>query len=138
MIKHRNVSKKRYGTEEENISPSTAAHHHADATTVKRQAIRPQRALSSHSAHFAVRNTTHTCPQKGKTDMKCTACARKKVKLEPQTNLKALFASNPVDFIHHPFSPDCPTRIAANVSAPFNNGPSKLVIIEEKKMNVSQ
>lgn len=81
---------------------------------------------------------SHTCPENGKTSMKCTACARKKVTLEPQTNLKALFASNPVDLIHHPFSPVCPTRIAT-AAPPHNPSASpKIVIIEEGNMNLSQ
>lgn len=70
--------------------------------------------------------------------MKCTACARKKVRLEPQTNLKALFASNPTGFIHHPFSPGCPTRIAADAKPNNQDGASRLVIIEENNMNFSQ
>lgn len=48
---------------------------------------------------------SHGCPEKGKMEMKCTACVRKKVRLEPNTDLKALFTSNSADFTHHPFSP---------------------------------
>lgn len=81
---------------------------------------------------------SHNCSQKGKTKMKCTACARKKVALETQTNLKSLFAANMANIVHHLFSPNCPTRIAG--SAPPHN-PSvlpKIVVIEENLMNISQ
>lgn len=57
----------------------------------------------------------HTCAQKGKTEMKCTVCTRKKVNLEPTSNLKVFFASNPAETIHHLFIPSCPTRTAANL-----------------------
>lgn len=70
--------------------------------------------------------------------MKCTACARKKGLLDPQTNLKALFASDAADIIHHPFSPHCPTRIAGS-APPHNPSTSpKIVIIDESMMNDSQ
>lgn len=81
---------------------------------------------------------SHQCPEKGKTDMKCTACARKKVELEPQTNLKAFFASSTSCITHHPFSPSCPTRAAAT-AAPHNPSASpKIVIIADNNMNTTQ
>lgn len=67
--------------------------------------------------------------------MKCTACARKKVRLDLPTNPKAFLASNPVNIIHHPFSPKFPTRIAAS-AGPYNtNNLPETVIIESKDMN---
>lgn len=84
------------------------------------------------------KHQSHRCPEKGKVEMKCTACARSKVRLEPKTDLKAFFRSNNAAFNHHPFSPGCPTRIAASAPPRNPSGSPGIVIIEDNGMNIAQ
>lgn len=55
----------------------------------------------------------HTCPTKGATALKCTVCAREKLRIDPTANLPRLFKEDHTDFLHHPFAPTCPVRIVS-------------------------
>ncbi|KAH9822194.1 hypothetical protein DFH28DRAFT_947898 [Melampsora americana] len=78
---------------------------------------------SCSGAHHA-----HNCPIKGTTALKCTACARGKLKADPSTNLPRLFKENHADFLHHPFAPTCPMRIA-NQRPPHNHSSSPYIMV---------
>lgn len=72
-------------------------------------AVCPQKALCPYCGD---KNHAHTCAKKGTTPPECTLCAREKKKLDPQVNLKGIFAANPTDSLHSPFDPNCAVKQA--------------------------
>ncbi|KAH9809093.1 hypothetical protein DFH28DRAFT_1134417 [Melampsora americana] len=92
--------------------------------------------LATMCPHCSDDHREHNCPVKSSTAMKCVACARMKLKLDPSTNLKRLFKEDHADFLHHPFAPTCPVRIA-NQSPPHNpsSSPYIQVMAQENSSN---
>lgn len=80
----------------------------------------------------------HNCPSKGGTALKCIICAREKLKADPTTNLTRLFKDNHADFLHHPFSPLCPVRIASQLPVHNPSSLPNIQVIHEAESSVAQ
>lgn len=73
----------------------------------------------------------HNCPSKGNSPLKCTACARRMLKLDPHVNLTCLFKDDHPGFLHHPFTATCSTRIGDQIPNHHQEAPSGLIIIDQ-------
>lgn len=73
----------------------------------------------------------HTCPIKGSQPLKCTACARGTLKLDPHVNLQRLFKDNHPGFLHHPFAASCSTRIGSQIAHQTHEASSGLMFFEQ-------
>lgn len=77
----------------------------------------------------------HSCPAKGSLPLKCTACARSMLNLDPQANLPRLFKDNHPGFLHHPFAAVCSTRIGNQTPHQTHQASQRLIIADSTSLS---